>query len=180
MTQEWNSQLSNGPFHEKKSALSGHALKINSSYFNQDISVWNETAILARAEQLSQSFLAIWPAFGEATSVTKENYHAPRSVTILGETLPLPDKTWRQFMKIVVEWIIENRSEHFEQARQQLETHFCEDLTGKKYPRDWHKLSNGIYVYQSDSARGHKSFCRRMLQAVGIPESDWCIEETEL
>jgi hypothetical protein len=180
VTQEWNSQLSNGPFQDKRNALSEHALKMNSAYFSQDISLWNESAILARADNLTEAFLAIWTAFGEASAVTQESYSAPKAVTICGETLPISDKTWRQFMKTVVEWVIQNHPDQFKHVRQQLETHFCDDLTGKKYPRDWHKLSNGTYVYQSDSARGHKSFCRRLLLAVGVPATAWNLEEAEV
>jgi len=180
VTQKWNTQLSNGPFKDKKDALSGHALKMNSDYFFQEIPLWNETTILARADSLTQAFLEVWAAFGEASTVAQQSYRAPKSVTICGETLPISDKTWRQFMKIVVEWVIQNRPNQFNHVRQQLETHFCDDLTGKKYPRDWHKLSNGTYVYQSDSARGHKSFCRRLLLAVGVGETAWSLEEAEV
>jgi uncharacterized protein with ParB-like and HNH nuclease domain len=180
VTQEWNTQLSNGSFSNKKSALSRHALKINNDYFSQAIALWDESAILARADNLTQTFLAIWPAFGEANAATKEGYRAPKSVTIYKETLQITDKTWRQFMKIVMEWVIQNHPAKFNDVRKQLETHFCDDLTDKKYPRDWHKLSNDVYVYQSDSARGHKSFCRRILQAVGVSEADWSLEESEM
>ena len=180
VTQEWNSQLSNGSFKDKKATLSGHALKINSGYFSQEIPLWNEAAILARADILTEAFLAIWAAFGEASPVIQESYRAPKSVTICGESFQISDKTWRQFMKTVVEWVIQNHPDQFKHVRAQLETHFCDDLTGKKYPRDWHKLSNGTYVYQSDSARGHKSFCRRLLLAVGVPETDWSLEEAEV
>lgn len=179
ITQAWNSRLSNGPFQDKKEALSKHALQMNSGYFSQDISLWDEAAILARADKLTEAFLAIWTAFGEAKPITQESYRTPKAVTICGETIQISDKTWRQFMKTIVEWVIQNYPDQFKQVQQQLETHFCDDLTSKKYPRDWHRLSNGTYVYQSDSARGHKSFCRRLLLAVGVSENDWTLEETE-
>lgn len=180
VTQEWNSQLSNGPFDLKRGKLAQHALKINSDYFSQEIDLWDEAAILSRAEQLSQSFLAVWPAFGEAKPVAKAAYKYPLSVTILGEQLPIPDKTWRQFMKTVAEWIIRNRPEQFNEVRRQIEGCFRDDIGEEKYPRDWHQLSNEIYVYHSNSAKQHKSLCRRMLNAVGIAELDWSLEEESL
>jgi Protein of unknown function (DUF1524) len=180
ITQDWNTQLSNGSFANKREALSRHALKINSDYFSQVTGLWDEAAILARADHLAQTFLSIWSAFGEASTTTKEIYRAPKSVTIRGETLQLANRTWRRLMKTVVEWTIEHYPERFHDIRKQLETHFCDDLTGKRYPRDWHPLSNGVYVYQSDSAKGHKSFCRRLLQVVEISEADWSIEESEV
>lgn len=177
VTQDWNAQLSNGPFELKKRKLAQHALKINSGYFNKEIEVWNESSILLRAEQLSQSFIDLWPAFGEERVTAKEQYKQPQSVTILGENISVSGKTWRQFMKIVVEWIIQNRPEQFQEARKSLNVYFCDDLTEKKYPKDWHELSNGTYVYHSSSAKAHKSFCRRILENVGVSESDWTLEE---
>jgi hypothetical protein len=163
-----------------KTQLHRHALKMNSGYFSQAIALWDKDTILARADSLTQTFLTVWSAFGTPTTVAKEGYRAPKSVTICGETFQITDKTWRQFMKTVVEWVLQNNPDQFNDIRQQLETHFCDDLTSKKYPRDWHKLSNGVYVYQSDSARGHKSFCRRLLQAAGVAETDWSLEESEI
>lgn len=177
VTQEWNSQLSNGSFELKKKKLAQHALKINSGYFNREIGVWNESSIVLRAEQLSQSFLELWPTFGEERVTAKEQYKQPQSVTILGENISILGKTWRQFMKTIVEWIILNRPEQFQEARKSLKIYFRDDLTEEKYPKDWHQLSNGIYIYQSNSAKAHKSFCRRILQNVGISESDWELEE---
>ncbi len=177
VTQEWNSQLSNGPFELKRDKLAQHALKINSDYFSQEIDLWDEAAILSRAEQLSQSFLAIWPAFGEAKPVAKEAYKYPLSVTILGEQLPIPDKTWRQFMRTVAEWIIQNRPEQFNEVRRQLEIYFRDDIDKETSSRYWHQLSTGVYVYQNNSSKQHKSLCRRMLNAVGISELDWSLEE---
>ena len=177
VTQEWNSQLSNGPFELKRDKLAQHALRINSNYFSQKIEIWDEAAILLRAEQLTQSFLAIWPAFGEAKPVAKESYRYPLSVTILGEKLSLPDKTWRQFMKTVAEWIIQNRPEQFNEVRRQLGIYFRDDIDRETSSRYWHQLSNGVYVYQNNSATQHKSLCRRMLNAVSISESDWSLEE---
>ena len=177
VTQEWNTQLSNSPFDIKKKRLAQHVLKINSGYFNQEIGAWNESSILLRAEQLSQFFLEIWPAFGEARVTAKEQYKQPRSVTILGESILISGRTWRQFMKTVVEWVIQNRPEQFDEMRQQLKTHFCDDLAEKNYPSDWHQLSNGVYVDQHGSAIAQKSFCRRVLQSVGVSESDWELEE---
>jgi hypothetical protein len=80
-------------------------------------------------------------------------------------------------MKLVTEWTITNHPQQFEAARQELKTYFCDSLDGKKYPKDWYQLSNGIWVFQSNSAKGHISFCRRFLSAVGIDESEWSIEE---
>lgn len=80
-------------------------------------------------------------------------------------------------LKLTTEWVIKNYPEHFEKARQSVETYFCNSIEGKRYPKDWYQLSNDIWVLQSNSAKGHINFCRRLLTAVGISELEWSIEE---
>jgi uncharacterized protein with ParB-like and HNH nuclease domain len=179
VTQEWNLELSNAPFSNKKQILAKHGLKINSDYFSQEIDSWNEESIIQRANFLTKNFLEIWAAFGETPPIETQFYSVPKTVTICGETIAISDKTWRQLMKLTTEWAIKNRSKHFEKARQALKTYFSDSLEGKKYPKDWHQLSNSIWVIQNNSAKGHISFCRRLLIAVGITESEWSIEEVE-
>ena len=62
VTQDWNTQLSNDSFTVKKPKLSHNALLLNSSYFSQNIPVWDETAIRNRTHALTQHILSIWPA----------------------------------------------------------------------------------------------------------------------
>lgn len=69
LTQAWNSELSNAPFADKKSRLSKHALRLNSDYFSQDISEWNENSILARSNAMIDLLLEIWPYLGEMEQI---------------------------------------------------------------------------------------------------------------
>lgn len=62
ITQDWNSSLSNRSFAIKRQRLAGHALRINSDYFSQNISEWNEETIRARCEWLTVRVLEIWPS----------------------------------------------------------------------------------------------------------------------
>ena len=66
LTQSWNSEFSNAPFAEKKARLAAHALRLNSSYFSQDIASWNESAIQARSNMLIDNILQIWPSMTAA------------------------------------------------------------------------------------------------------------------
>lgn len=79
VTQDWNASLSNKSFAIKKQRLAGHALKINSDYFGQDIPEWNEEAIRARCEWLLGKVLEIWPSFGggDALSAATSSPSAP-------------------------------------------------------------------------------------------------------
>ncbi|MBW4636814.1 MAG: HNH endonuclease family protein [Gloeocapsa sp. UFS-A4-WI-NPMV-4B04] len=177
VTQEWNSALSNAPFLTKKEILANHALKLNNEYFSQNIEQWNEESIIERANFLTEKFLEIWSAIGEPPLIDTKSYGIPKVVTICGETIVVPDKTWLQLMKLTTEWVIKNRPQYFEKARQILGTYLYDNIEGKRYPKHWYQLSNGIWVLQNNSAKGHVSFCRRLLTAVGISESDWSIEE---
>lgn len=178
VTNDWNVSLSNSPFSLKKQTLASHALRINSDYFAKEIKCWNEQAILARCDFLTDKFLEIWPALGESVPPIKEFYSQPLSVTIYNEKIDIPNKTWKQLRVLVVEWAIENRPQFFNVIRDTV--HIFDDTTeGKNYPKDWYQLSNGVYMYNSSSAKQHISYCRRILAAVGISESDWSIEQSK-
>lgn len=148
VTPSWNSKLSNSSFSKKKDALEEHGLLINSKYFSQEIARWDENSILERANFLREKFLEIWSAIGEATPLSTSVYGTPKAVIISGQKIELPDKTWRQLMKLTTEWVITNHPEKFEKARQVLETYFCDSLDEKKYPKDWHQLSNKVWVFK--------------------------------
>lgn len=178
ITHDWNSSLSNSPFCLKKRFLSTHALRINCDYFSKEIDFWNEQAILQRADFLVDKFLKIWAALGESASPTKEFYTQPLSVTIQGEKIDIPNKTWKQLRVQVVEWLIRNRPQFFNVLRETVNI-FADTTDDKNYPRDWHQLSNGVYMYNSSSAKQHMTYCRRILATVGIPETDWSIDQVK-
>ena len=72
VTQDWNSSLSNAPFAIKRTRLAVHALKINSEYFGRDdVTAWDAVAIRGRGSYLTDLILAIWPALGGASTVTR-------------------------------------------------------------------------------------------------------------
>lgn len=179
VTQEWNSSLSNSPFLYKKQILEKHELRLNRDYFSGEIDRWNEQAILDRADFLSEKLLEVWSALGEPTPIEKVVYGKPVAITILGERIEIPNKTWRQVRVITVEWILQNRPQDFHKVREAIGI-FDDSIEGKNYPRDWHRLSNGVWVYQSSSAKQHITYCRRILATIGISEFDWSIEEEVL
>ncbi len=176
VTSEWNSQLSNSAFLVKKQKLAEHALRINNAYFSQSINRWDEKAILERANFLSIKFIEIWPSFGEHqifTTVTSKL----KLMQIYGEEIAY-NQSWRQVTIQCCEWVIKNRLDRFEEARNLLKSNFRDNKPdinsdGKKR---WHLLSNGCWVGINKSAKDHKKFCHRFLEAVGISEVDWSIE----
>lgn len=181
VTSSWNKKLSNSPFLTKKEILENHGLKINSDYFKQEIHTWNDNAILERANFLVEKFLEIWSAFGEAPPLETKLYDKPKSITILEETIDIPKKTWREVLILTTEWVLKNRPDSFENARNMMSGTFCDSdrIEMKKSPRSWHKLSNGVWLDMRGSAKAHIRFCNRLLKAVGIQETDWSVNREE-
>lgn len=72
VTQGKNVELSNIAFSEKNRLLQKHGLRLNSSYFTDNLASWNEGAIRGRADWLMRYILAIWPSFmNEAPSLQR-------------------------------------------------------------------------------------------------------------
>lgn len=55
----YNAELGNLPFHEKKMKLANTHIELNRSVLEQDI--WNENAIISRAEKLFAIAVSLWP-----------------------------------------------------------------------------------------------------------------------
>lgn len=179
VTPEWNSQLSNSSFLVKKQKLAEHALRINSDYFSQSINRWDEKAILERANFLSIKFIEIWPSLGEHEVFPTRTSGKPKLIKICDDEIPLFKQTWRQVTIQCCEWVIKNRSDRFEKARNLLtKPNFRENRPDKNSSeiKRWHELSNGCWVHVDKTVSQHKEFCRRFLEAVGISEDDWSIE----
>ncbi|MBD2083279.1 DUF262 domain-containing protein [Leptolyngbya sp. FACHB-17] len=179
VTQGWNSALSNSPFSHKKQILEKHELRLNKDYFSREIDQWNEQTILDRAEFLSENILEVWSALGEPTSIEKVVHGKPVAITILGNRIEIPNKTWRQVRILTVEWILQKRPQDFYKVRDAIGI-FDDSIEGKNYPRDWYRLSNGVWMYHSSSAKQHIVYCRRILATIGISEPDWSIDEEEV
>ncbi len=52
-----------------------------------------------------------------------------------------------------------------------------EEKVEGKYPTDWAVLSNHWSVKVYMAREQVRSVCQRILAAIGIPETEWCIEE---
>jgi uncharacterized protein with ParB-like and HNH nuclease domain len=176
VTSEWNSQLSNSAFLMKKQKLAEHALRINSDYFSKIINRWDDKAILERANFLTSKFIEIWPSLGEHEAFPTRTSSKPKLIQICGDEIALSKDTWREVTVQCCEWVIKNRSERFEKARNLLKSHFQDNRPdGNSDGQKWHKLSNGYWVNLHKSAEDHIKFCRRFLEAVGFSEDDWSI-----
>jgi uncharacterized protein with ParB-like and HNH nuclease domain len=172
VTQEWNTELSNAPFEEKRHRFSNHALKLNSLYFSQEGLVrWNDEAILKRAEFLTEKILIAWPELGTPTMIQVNRGLRPVSLTILGETFPV--NTWRD-VAYQTALVISQLTENFEtQIASQMPAYF------DKHPfrNACKQLPNGWYLYLNLSAASIKNFCQNLISLAGLSVEDWQVEE---
>lgn len=177
VTSEWNSKLSNSAFLVKKKKLAEHALRINSDDFSLTIDRWDDKAILERANFLTTKFIEIWPSLGEHQAFRTRTFSKPKLIQICGDEIALSKQTWRQVTIQCCEWVIQKRSDSFENARTLLISNFQDNRPdGNSDGQGWQKLSNGYWVNLNKSADSHIEFCRRFLEAVGLSEDDWSIE----
>lgn len=175
---EWNSELSNSPFANKKEKLARHVLLINCSYFNQNIERWDDQAIKNRAEFLTEKFLEIWSNFANDIdqTTTKKTSIKPKSLSIKGELINLTDKTWKSMTVSCCEWVWEKYPEKFSDFIQNT-SDFKENYTyAKGKETRYHQLSNGWWVNVNKNSEQHIKFCRRLLESVGIDELEWSYE----
>jgi len=93
VTQEWNSDLSNAPFAEKRAKLMEHALRLNKDYFNS-ISYWNEEAIKQRATFLAGKIIEIWPMLAKIPTSLANAGRKPKALLLMGQTIPV--SSWRE------------------------------------------------------------------------------------
>jgi uncharacterized protein with ParB-like and HNH nuclease domain len=170
VTQDWNAQLSNEAFGQKKEKLARHALRINCDYFSRSIKKWNDGAIRERADFLCDQIFQIWTAIGEPMVKHSATGIKPKAVLILGDTYPV--KSWRDVACQTAE-VVAKISDDFDRVVSQVPGYFFQEKN-QYAPR---QLSNGWWIYLNLSASGIKSLCRNLIAAAGIPEEDWQVEE---
>jgi uncharacterized protein with ParB-like and HNH nuclease domain len=170
VTQDWNAQLSNEIFAQKKEKLARHALRINSEYFSRSIRKWNDAAIRERADFLCDQMFQIWPAIGEPTVKHNATGTKPKAVTILGDTYIV--KSWRDVACQTAEVAIDIVDD-FDRVVNQMPGYFFKEKN-QYTPR---QISNGWWIYLNLNSGAIKSFCRNLIAVAGIPEEDWQVEE---
>ena len=169
LTEKWNTELSNGSFAAKKSRLAGHALRINSDYFSQDISCWNTASILARTEWLAKLSLDIWPALGEFTPPAAVTGSKPTVLTIEGAVYSVG--SWRDVLVYTVEELLD-QFVNFDVTAGRLNANLSRNPN--TFLRS-HELPNGWLLNINLSANAIYSFCRRYVLAAGLDDRDWTV-----
>lgn len=167
VTQDWNTELSNGAFAAKKAKLSNHALHINSGYFSRDICRWNKQAIRLRTEWLSDQSLEVWYPLGGFPQPRNIANSTPNLLTIVGKSYKVD--SWRDVLIQTVE-ALAPRFLDFEGVARRFNRNISRTTTGfLKY----YQLENGYYLKTNENANTIYSFCMRYVRAAGLDGQDW-------
>ncbi|MDE2818919.1 MAG: DUF262 domain-containing protein [Chloroflexota bacterium] len=171
VTDQWNKELSNGPFPAKKARLARHALRINCDYFSREISNWNIDAILARTEWLTGFSLEIWNALDDFTPPPDVLDSKPISLVI--KDVKYPVDSWREVLIKTVRELV-HEFENFEDVARRFETHLSRNKDNA-FSRSY-VLPNGWWLNTGMAASAIYSFCKRYVQAAGLDHREWDVE----
>jgi len=167
VTREWNSSLSNSSYASKKAKLAGHALLMNSTYFNRADAParWDKSAIIARTDALTDILLKIWDSMGEAKADSDDYLgKSPYALTIDGDTYET--KTWRAILIKMAELGIEYGA--FEQMRERFPRTFSTEERDRSL-----QLSNGWWLYLNKNANSVMDFCQKTADLIGLSDDEW-------
>ncbi len=143
-----------------------------SDYFSQDIFQWNAEAIHDRAAFLSDNVVAVWPALAAMPVAKEHSATKPVALTIQGQSFAV--LTWTDVLRQTGEFVAQV-STNFETIVANLPSFLAkEPFNNRSF-----QLSNGWWLYINLSTKEIKRVCGRLLQAAGIPASDWAVTEAE-
>ena len=172
LSQKWNTSISNGSFAKKKAKLSNNELRLNRDYFSRDIATWNTSAIVQRANALTDVALQVWPSIRTSEATDDYTGRVPVSVKIDGLTVPV--ESWAEVTVRTAEMVF---------ARVEDTASFANRHTGLRIPyfrRDkakyYKKMNNGWYVYINRYAGSHVKFCQDLVVSSGLDAADWSVE----
>jgi len=143
---------------------------LNHGYFLQPIALWDDKAILHRAEFLVGNILEVWPALGEPPAPRTQPSTTPKALTFLGQTFQV--NSWRDVAEQTTEVII--------QLVDDFETYgnaFPSYLSKEPFAVSSRQLSNGWYMNVNLSGATLKKYSQRLINRAGCTVQDWSIEE---
>lgn len=165
VTQEWNSTLSNSAFEHKRQRLVGHALLLNSLYFQEHVDEWNEETIKRRANALVDEVLEIWPSFGDPPAALIASGQKPVGITIFGVTYEA--SSWRDVAIHMAEEIARLQDD-FDDVAASLPAFFSREERVRS-----RQLSNGWWLYVNLSANSVLNLCDALASQVSLPSDGW-------
>lgn len=169
VTQDWNSQLSNGSYDVKRERLAEHGLLLNQIYFRDHApEVWNGQSIRKRAQWLMATVSEIWPQLADTAASW---YGSPKAVVVLGEVHPV--NSWRDVLRqtteVAAQWCGDKFAEQVVAAKP---SYFTREPSSDA----WCRLSNTWWVYVNLNVDTIKDISGAIVRAAGIPEEEYDVE----
>ena len=169
----YNSELGNRPFKDKKEMLAMSEFKLN-QYF-QEISRWDERAILSRSKALAEESISIWPEFDAVFSVVEQVSQKPVKIKILQDEFEV--RSWRDVAFQVSEYVIRSVGSQFSEIAQSFPRYFNPNPSRESLDSSRVRvLSNGWGVYVDLSAKNVQKFTTRLLDTSGVDSSNFSVE----
>jgi len=169
----YNSELSNDTFPHKKALLTASHVELN-KYF-ADVSSWTRKEIEARAEDLADLALAVWPYWGEEkqSPVNSDTVTGKiaKSVKILGQRVPVT--SWRDVQSHTLDVIAELEPTLFQQLAAEYPRFISSDPGRFRRNR---QLANGYFIEMNLSAKDVYRFCTQAIESIGLSADDWNVE----
>lgn len=169
----YNVPLSNNSFAEKQAILADSHIELN-KYF-QGIARWDRDAINARAEQLAEVALDVWPYFSNSEQASAQRdgvtNRKPAAVVFFGQRIPA--STWRDVAQRTMEAMAARDDDNFSLAARQYPRYVAKDSASLRDPRP---LANGMFLETHLSAKGLYTLCVQVTEAANISSEDWRVE----
>jgi uncharacterized protein with ParB-like and HNH nuclease domain len=167
VTSQWNQNLSNNVFSDKRERLMEHALRINSSYFH-GVTIWSKEAIEKRGRWLADQIIAVWPLIHETTDLRSDTPQTPIAISIMGQRFLV--KSWRDLLEVAVTKLCDLESPlKIRDADKYL-------LSSEQRTIDSKQLSNGWWLNLTDARRKVEKTLPKVLEIIEFPEEAWEIE----
>ncbi len=173
VTQEKNSEVSDGPFENKRLSLANHALMINSEYFSRRIPRWDADSIIARTEWLTNLILEVWPALGEPPRHLGVKGTVPLSLTVRDNHFDLAlFYGWRGMLIQMVNCLHELKLlTEFDDAKREFGYWIAREKDDS--PKYYKQSSAGWWIYVNLNAESIVRFCQMLARYCGLSDEEW-------
>jgi uncharacterized protein with ParB-like and HNH nuclease domain len=167
VNREWNSELSNKPFTEKRLLLSDHALLLNRLYFQTPPTVWSAEEIEKRGNIIIGKAIEIWPAFGSAPETQSPKNQKPELLMFRKELYIV--NSWAELARKVTNCIMVWKPDECDGIFSQITFLSKEDGNRRE------AIGNGWWLSTGLSSESVNKLCEQLALYSGLDDDDWAI-----
>lgn len=179
----YNAELSNAPFVEKKKLYAASHLEMN-RYFD-GIECWTAKAIEQRAEVLAERALSLWSYFGPAHGVSHVEEgddsikgSIPSRVVIQGQSVAV--RTWAEVWLTTLESISALGTEAFDRVVAGIPRIVGFSLEDFRRTGKQRQIANGAYVEMNLNAETIYRYCVKAVELAGLQPDEWQVDYGKL